>query len=154
MSAGLLLELLGNEELSPEQVTEALATYVRGGGAPDLTRELRKVPGERAKVLRRALRPARPAVREDTAVPGDWSAGTACEVVRIAAKEGRALLSLKIPAEARPTAIVAVRQLLHRPPPETALLLINDAGFRDPKGASLVRLELLVLPKTNGEGKP
>lgn len=154
MSAGLLLSLLGNEDLGAEQVTEAVATYARGGGAPDLTKELRKLPNEQAKALRRALRPARTAIREGTAVPEDWSAGPAAEVLRLAVKEGRALLSLRIPAEQRPKAIAAVRQLLHRPPPDVALLLVNDASFRDPKGASLVRLELLVLPKTNVEATP
>ncbi|MEU3455014.1 hypothetical protein ABZ671_15645 [Micromonospora sp. NPDC006766] len=145
MSAGLLLNLLGTEEFGAEQVTEALATYVRGGGAPDLTKELRKLPNEQAKALRRTLRPPRPLIRETSSVPKDWSAGPAAEVLRLATKEGRALLSLKIPADQRPQAIAAVRQQLHRPPPDLALLLLTDASFRDPKGASLVRVELLVL---------
>jgi hypothetical protein len=139
-----LFDALRAESVTGEQVTEALRRYLDGDGAADLTPELRRLPAEEAKVLRRTLRPA-PPLRRTTGEPvDDWSRGTAAEVVELARRTGRALLDLRLPVEQRRTAATAVTQALRRPPAGVRLVLLTDTAYRDATGQR-VTIEVLVV---------
>ncbi|MEU8003590.1 hypothetical protein AB0B66_20730 [Catellatospora sp. NPDC049111] len=140
-----LFTALEQEGVSAAMATEALLAYVSDGGQPNLIPALRRVPPERAKQLRRVLRPARALTRETSSVAFTWDEGPAGEAFRLAGREGRAMLSLRVPAQSREEAAAAVRGQLVQPPPGVRLLLINDAMFRGESGEQRAVLEVVIV---------
>ncbi|MGS2619249.1 hypothetical protein ACVCAH_32710 [Micromonospora sp. LZ34] len=144
-SADDLLARLGDQELSARDVTAALAAYARDGGPADLLPALRRLADDRAKAIRRTLRPGRALTRESTAVPADWDRDQAAEVQRLAGKDGRAMLSVKLPADRRNAAVAAARDHLRRPPAGMAVFLLTNAAYRDPGCGQRATIELLLV---------
>ncbi|MEV4638078.1 hypothetical protein AB0J80_12075 [Actinoplanes sp. NPDC049548] len=143
-----LFAKVGDERLSAREVTAALADYARGGGTADLLPALRKLPGDQAKAIRRTLRPGRASTRQSAAVPPDWEGDQAAEAKRLAGKDGRALLTVKLPAAQRDAAVAAARHHVRRPPDGLAVLLLTNAAYRDPAGGQCATIELLLVDTT------
>ncbi|BCJ51934.1 hypothetical protein Asp14428_34090 [Actinoplanes sp. NBRC 14428] len=143
-----LFAKVGDEGISAREVTAALAAYAREGGPSDLLPAFRKLPGDRARAVRRSLRPGRALTRDAAAVPADWEQGQAAEVQRLAGKDGRALLCVKVPGDRRDAAVAAARDRLRRPPDGLAVLLLTNAAYRDPAGGQRATIELLLVDTT------
>jgi hypothetical protein len=147
-TADELFARVGEPGLSAREVTAALAAYARAGGPADLLPALRRLPDDKAKAVRRALRPARALTRESAAVPAGWDEDETAEVQRLADKDGRALLAVKLPADRRNDAVAVARDRLRRPPDGLAVLLLTNAAYRDPAGSQRVTIELLLVDTT------
>jgi hypothetical protein len=146
-----LFARLGADGMSARDVTREIAAYLRAGGAADLLPALRKLPGDQAKAIRRTLRPARALTRESAGMPADWEQPQSTEVQRLARRDGRALLNVRLTADLRPAAAQTAREHVRRPPDGLGVLLINEASYRDPDGSSKSTIELLLVDLTSAE---
>ncbi|AGL18920.1 hypothetical protein [Actinoplanes sp. N902-109] len=146
-----LFTALAADGLSAADVTKILAGYLTGGGDPDLLPALRGLPAERARTLRRLLRPARALTREIAEMPADLRPDGDAGVTRLARRDGRALLTVKIPGERRADAVAGARRHLAEPPAGLGVLLLTNAVYQDQDGGRRGTVELLLV-RTDREG--
>ncbi|MEV7125644.1 hypothetical protein [Streptomyces sp. NPDC093260] len=136
-----------------DDIVEALRAYCRSTAALDLTPSLRRRGRERAKALRRLLRP-RPAERISCDAPlASWDDPAAGRAVRAAADKGWALLHWDLPDAERPRVRAGLRAL-GRPPGDCRYVLLTDTAYTGKADERRGTLEvLLVAPAREGDPK-
>ncbi len=142
--ATLLAALEEGPAEGENQSSVLLRTYLRAGGATDLDRELRGLDRERAKQLRRRLRPPRDRVVASGSPPPSWEGAEAARACRLARDRGHALLAVEVAATESGALSSCVRDRLRDCPEGVAAVLLATATYRSEAGQR-AKTELVVI---------
>ncbi|MFD9123496.1 hypothetical protein [Kitasatospora sp. NPDC059571] len=129
------------------EVAPLLREYLASGGSSDLDRQLRRLDRERARGYRRQLRPRGQQAVSADALQESWASGRAAQAVRLAHRNGLALLAVDLPGSERVALAESIRRRIQDCPDSLAPVVLSVAGYATDQGRR-ARTELLLVRRT------
>ncbi|KIF73266.1 hypothetical protein QR77_03395 [Streptomyces sp. 150FB] len=133
--------------------TAMLREHLTTGGTPDLNRDLREEDRDRARGIRRALRPPRRQIVATGDAQLSWESETSRRALALALEHGVALLAPDVPVADRLVLNDSVRRCTRRCPEGMAVAILTSTVYRS-DGGQRAKSELLLISLGGEPGEP